>query len=85
MSKLLEGKKLFFEPDTYIYTQLIKYESNPYHRHDFIEFTYVVSGNTEHILNMNETKLQTRNALLLVYKDDRMRTSRICSSSCRVV
>lgn len=70
MSELLEGRKLFFEPNTYIYTQLIKFQENPYHRHDFIEFAYVISGSATHLLNGAETKLQPRSAFLLVYKDE---------------
>lgn len=70
MSTLLEGKKLFFEPNTNIYTQLIKFQDNPCHRHDFIEFAYVISGNATHVLNGQETRLQTRSAILLVYKDE---------------
>ena len=43
-----------FQSGNVIYTHVLSYEFNPIHKHNFIEFFYVISGKSMHLLNDKE-------------------------------
>ena len=52
------------------FAQLINYELVCMHRHDFIEFFYVMSGSCSHILNGTENAITAGDAFLIMPNDE---------------
>lgn len=52
-----------------VYTHVIGFEEAPYHRHDFIEFFYIKSGECLHKINAQTEELTRGDAYLLVPSD----------------
>lgn len=69
MSILLHDNETFYKTKN-VHTQLIKLTANLCHRHDFIEFFYVVSGSATHLFNGKKDIIKRGDAFLLVPGDE---------------
>ncbi len=50
-------------------TYILAFENNPLHRHEFVEFFYVLSGTSTHRLNGTTTMIRPGDAFLLNHSD----------------
>ncbi len=70
-----------FQSGNVIYTHVLSYEFNPIHKHNFIEFFYVISGKSMHLLNDKEEIIGINDAYLLSLNDQHGFTNENISES----